>query len=61
MKRLTDPPPRGTKVVCEGKAYDFGYVGQTGMWILYEPGCCNMQDATAIDPKILDVFEQEQT
>jgi hypothetical protein len=44
------PPAHGTKVFYRGRFYDFGYVGATGMWILYEEGCRNMQDSIAVDP-----------
>lgn len=37
----------GTKILVDGKIFDFGYVGQTGKVILYEEGECNMQDPIA--------------
>ena len=43
-------PARGTRVGYEGKLYDFGYVSLTGNWVLYEIGCCNMQDAISVAP-----------
>lgn len=39
---------RGDKVQYEGKFYDFGYYGQTGLAIIYEEGECNMQDSIAV-------------
>ena len=42
---------RGDKVIFipENKVYDFGYMGQTGMAIIYEEGESNMQDSCAVD------------
>lgn len=46
---------RGDKVLFlpERKVYDFGYMGQTGMAIIYEEGCRNVQDSYAVDIKQL--------
>jgi hypothetical protein len=42
---------RGDKVIYipENKIYDFAYIGGEGHAIIYEEGCCNMQDASAVD------------
>ena len=46
---------RGEKVVFipENKVYDFGYIGATGLPIIYEERECNMQDSFAVDLKNL--------
>lgn len=53
-KRQTDFVP-GDKVMYlpDRRIYDFGYIGQTGLAVIYEEGECNMQDATAVDPSKL--------
>lgn len=38
------------KVSHRGQTYDFGYVGSTGMLILYEEDERNMQDSVAVPP-----------
>lgn len=43
----------GDKVVFDGTTYDFGYIGQTGLAIIYEVGCRNMQDSIAVPFKKL--------
>ena len=36
--------------IPENKIYDFGYYSQTkGKAVIYERGCCNMQDSYAVD------------
>ena len=50
---------RGDKVVLNGRTYDFGYMGQTGLAIIYEEGECNMQDSVGIDPSKLRRLEDE--
>jgi len=46
---------RGDKVLYlfDRRIYDFGYIGQTGLAVIYEQGECNMQDACAVDPSKL--------
>lgn len=36
------------KIKFRGKVYDYGYWPGKDMVVLYEPGCCNMQDAIAV-------------
>ncbi len=36
-----------------GKEVEFGYMGQTGLAIVYSPGERNMQDSYGIDPSKL--------
>jgi hypothetical protein len=45
----------GDKVFFEGdnRIYDFRYIGQEGHAIIYEEGECNMQDAYAVDLRLL--------
>jgi hypothetical protein len=45
----------GTKVRYDGRVYDSGYVGQTGLFILYEEGECNMQDSIAVAPEKVEL------
>lgn len=37
-----------------GEVFEFGYIGNTGLAIVYTPGECNMQDSFAIDPQLLE-------
>ena len=39
----------GDKVIYKVKVYDFGYMGHTGMAILYKEGERNIQDSFAVD------------
>ena len=38
----------------DGRTYDFGYMGQTRLAVIYEEGERNMQDASAVDPAKLE-------
>jgi len=38
------------RVYVGGEPYDYGYVGQTGYVIVYEPGERNMQDSIGVLP-----------
>ena len=40
-----------------GKFYDFGYVSQTGLAVVYEEGECNMQDSVGIPLGELETVE----
>lgn len=42
-------PGEKVKVVGDKRTYDFGYIGGTGMAVLYEEGEMNMQDSFAVD------------
>ena len=55
MKRLSNIFERGQRVVFipENKVYDYGYLGATGMAIIYIQGARNMQDSFAVDFKNL--------
>jgi hypothetical protein len=41
----------GDKVLYlfDRRIYDFGYIGGTGLAVIYKEGECNMQDAIAVD------------
>lgn len=45
----------GTKVMFDAEVWDFGYVGQDGHCIIYVEGERNMQDAIAVDPKLVEL------
>jgi hypothetical protein len=45
----------GTKVMFDAQVWDFGYVEQTGKCILYIEGKCNMQDAIAVGPELVEL------
>jgi len=47
------------KVVGDDKVYDFGYIDQTGKYILYEEGESNMQDSFAISPDEVYAVNEE--
>ncbi|VVB80093.1 Uncharacterised protein [uncultured archaeon] len=51
-KRQTTHFVPGDKVLYlpDRQVYDFGYIGGTGLAVIYEEGECNMQDAHAVDP-----------
>lgn len=51
----------GQKIVFipDGKIYDFGYIGGTGMAVIYEEGECNIQDSCATDFKNIKPLETE--
>ena len=51
---------REEKVVYYGTVYDFGYYTiNDGDAVIYEEGCCNMQDALVVDTEKLTIFEQK--
>lgn len=41
----------GDKVLylLDRRIYDFGYIGQTGLAVIYKEGECNMQDAFGVE------------
>jgi hypothetical protein len=45
----------GTKVMFDAEVWDFGYVGHDGRCILYVEGECNMQDAIAVEPALVEL------
>jgi len=44
----------------DGKVYDFGYISQTGMAVVYYEGECNLQDATAIPLDEIEAVEESK-
>ncbi|MBI1968458.1 hypothetical protein HYS49_00965, partial [Candidatus Woesearchaeota archaeon] len=64
-RRFTPQTPfeSGEKVLYlpENKVYDFGYIGQTGLAIIYEEGERNMQDSCAVDVRQLRKVSEDDS
>jgi hypothetical protein len=45
----------GTKVMFDAQVWDFGYVGATGLCIIYVEGERNMQDSIGVEPELVEL------